>query len=42
MKIGCLILASGQGKRFGSNKLLAELCGLCAALFFLHRTRQQS
>lgn len=27
MNIGCLILASGQGKRFGSNKLLADLCG---------------
>lgn len=27
MKIGCLVLASGQGKRFGSNKLLADLCG---------------
>lgn len=27
MKVGCLILASGQGKRFGSNKLLADLCG---------------
>ena len=27
MRIGCLILASGQGKRFGSNKLLADLCG---------------
>lgn len=27
VKIGCLILASGQGRRFGSNKLLADLCG---------------
>ena len=27
MRVGCLILASGQGKRFGSNKLLADLCG---------------
>lgn len=27
MEVGCLILASGQGKRFGSNKLLADLCG---------------
>lgn len=27
MRIGCLILASGQGKRFGSNKLRADLCG---------------
>lgn len=27
MKLGCLILASGQGRRFGSNKLLADLCG---------------
>ncbi len=27
VKIGCMILASGQGRRFGSNKLLADLCG---------------
>lgn len=26
-KIGCVIMASGQGKRFGSNKLLAEFQG---------------
>lgn len=25
--VGCVIMASGQGKRFGSNKLMAELCG---------------
>lgn len=26
-KIGCVLMASGQGKRFGSNKLLAEFRG---------------
>ncbi|MBR5596098.1 MAG: nucleotidyltransferase family protein [Lachnospiraceae bacterium] len=26
-KIGCVIMASGYGKRFGSNKLLADFCG---------------
>ena len=26
-KIGCIIMASGQGKRFGSNKLMADFCG---------------
>ena len=26
-KIGCIIMASGQGKRFGGNKLMATLCG---------------
>lgn len=26
-KIGCVIMASGMGKRFGSNKLLADFCG---------------
>lgn len=26
-KIGCVIMASGLGKRFGSNKLLADFCG---------------
>lgn len=26
-KIGCVIMASGQGKRFGSNKLLADFHG---------------
>lgn len=25
--IGCVIMASGQGKRFGGNKLAASLCG---------------
>ena len=25
--VGCVIMASGQGKRFGSNKLMAELGG---------------
>ncbi len=27
MKIGCVILASGESVRFGSNKLLADFCG---------------
>jgi len=27
MAIGCVILASGEGVRFGSNKLLADFCG---------------
>ena len=26
-KIGCVIMASGMGKRFGSNKLMADFCG---------------
>ena len=34
MKIGCVIMASGQSRRFGSNKLVADFCGqpmLCRA-----------
>ena len=27
MKLGCVIMASGEGKRFGSNKMLADICG---------------
>lgn len=27
MKIGCVIMASGEGRRFGSNKMLADICG---------------
>lgn len=27
MKLGCVWMASGQGKRFGSNKLMADLSG---------------
>lgn len=27
MKIGCIVLASGESVRFGSNKLLADFCG---------------
>lgn len=27
MRIGCVVMASGAGKRFGSNKLLAPLAG---------------
>ena len=26
-KLGCVIMASGLGKRFGSNKLMADFCG---------------
>lgn len=26
-KVGCVIMASGLGKRFGSNKLMADFCG---------------
>lgn len=26
-KIGCVIMASGMGKRFGDNKLMADFCG---------------
>ena len=32
--VGCVIMASGQSRRFGSNKLLADFCGqpmLCRA-----------
>lgn len=25
--VGCVIMASGQGKRFGSNKLMTDFCG---------------
>lgn len=27
MKLGCVIMASGEGKRFGSNKMFADICG---------------
>ena len=27
MKLGCVIMASGEGKRFGSNKMLADIFG---------------
>lgn len=27
MKLGCVVLASGEGKRFGGNKMLADICG---------------
>lgn len=27
LPVGCIIMASGLGKRFGSNKLLADFCG---------------
>ena len=31
MKLGCVIMASGEGKRFGSNKMLADIYGEGAA-----------
>lgn len=27
MKLGCVVMASGEGKRFGSNKMLADIYG---------------
>lgn len=27
MKLGCVIMASGEGKRFGGNKMLADIAG---------------
>ena len=27
MRLGCVIMASGEGKRFGSNKMLADIAG---------------
>ena len=27
MRLGCVIMASGEGKRFGSNKMLADIYG---------------
>lgn len=27
MKLGCVIMASGEAKRFGSNKMLADIYG---------------
>ncbi len=40
-RIGCLVLASGQAKRFGSNKLLALFCGVPLLEFTLRRIPQQ-
>lgn len=40
-RIGCLVLASGQSKRFGSNKLLAPFCGFPLLEFTLRRIPQQ-
>ena len=34
LPVGCVIMASGASRRFGSNKLLADFCGepmLCRA-----------
>ena len=38
-KVGCVIMASGLGKRFGSNKLMADFCGMPMILKALHATR---
>lgn len=35
-KIGCVIMASGMGKRFGSNKLMADFMGKPMVLQALH------
>lgn len=35
-KIGCVIMASGMGKRFGSNKLMADFLGKPMVLHALH------
>lgn len=38
-KIGCVIMASGMGRRFGSNKLMAEFDGKPMVLQALHASR---
>lgn len=38
-KVGCVIMASGLGKRFGSNKLMADFCGKPMILHTLQVTR---
>lgn len=38
-KVGCVIMASGLGKRFGSNKLMADFCGKPMILQALQVTR---
>lgn len=37
MKIGCIIMAAGQGVRFGGNKLLHPLGGSPLLSYVLHR-----
>ena len=32
LSVGCVIMASGLARRFGSNKLLADFCGPPPAL----------
>ncbi len=41
-KIGCVIMASGLGKRFGGNKLMAEFHGKPMILKALHASRSFS
>lgn len=41
LSIGCLVLASGQSKRFGSNKLLAPFCGMPLLEFTLNQIPKQ-
>lgn len=38
-RIGCVIMASGMGKRFGGNKLMADFCGKPMVLQALHASR---
>lgn len=38
LPVGCVIMASGMGKRFGSNKLLADFCGEPLISHILKRT----
>ena len=38
-KVGCVIMASGLGKRFGGNKLMAEIHGKPMILTALHASR---
>ena len=38
LPVGCVIMASGVSRRFGSNKLLADFCGepmLCLSLIHI-------
>lgn len=39
VRIGCVIMASGYGRRFGGNKLLADFCGKPLLQWLLDATR---
>ncbi len=39
-KIGCIIMASGMGQRFGGNKLTAQFCGRPMIEYILDATEQ--